>query len=93
LEDSVKNQKLRITVALVLMLVGGLFGRVSAYFEWRVWQMAATGRISDQQGNPLPFTMSSIMNVQSGTCVLVLRDNNTGQFAMVETKDDGNCSE
>jgi hypothetical protein len=81
---------LTVIVAIVLFSAGAASAQ---WLEWSAWHVATTGRVFDQNGQRMGFTMTSLLNFDSGMCVIVLRDTSTGQFSMIEAPGTGNCNE
>lgn len=88
------RKNLGIKLFIVLTIIGWADRARAQYLEWTRWHTVATGRVRDQVGNPMDqFTMTSVLNLDNGMCVLVLRDTSTGHLAMIEAPGTGNCNE
>jgi high-affinity Fe2+/Pb2+ permease len=82
-----------LTVVVAALLFSG--GVASAqWMEWSRWMVVSHGRLLDRNSNLMDqFTMTSMINLDNGMCVVVLRDTGTGQFSMIEAPGTGNCNE
>lgn len=68
----------RIIVACTLMLIGALLGRTTKA-DYQAWRADAFNAVVDWNGNVTPFDAFRVTDGES--CVLVLRDRNTGQHS------------
>ena len=84
----------RILTVVVAALLFSTGVASAQWMEWSRWMVVSHGRVLDRDSNPMSqFTMTSMINLDNGMCVVVLRDTGTGQFSMIEAPGTGNCNE